>query len=192
MPPQPLAEQLIDAVRLFEAQSPHPTFESFLRAGPFSRRQILSAFGSWTKLRSAAGLASRNPSVRITDDQLLQALANLQQRLRRFPTQADIDRLSGFGSQTYRRRFGSISELSAPLNAFMSRKSHTPLLSVVDPPRSSATLRKLWQKLTIACPFLSSDLIKHPSPTPPDIAICLSVDQKLPTTHLIELQSLRP
>jgi len=78
--------------------------------GKLSISAVLRIFGSWKLAIQEAGLTlSPYYYPRATDDELLENLGRVWERLGRQPRTTDLDRpLSSFCSATYRRRFGGI------------------------------------------------------------------------------------
>ncbi len=105
-----------------KTHGPYITRVQFCQFAGISQTAINNHWGSWRKLRAAAGLPER-PQVmkQYRDIDLYAALSRHVHRLGRFPSAEEINRDGEFSFATYAHRFGSHSDLKQRYNRFMDR-----------------------------------------------------------------------
>ncbi len=94
----------------------------FCNFAGISQTAINTHWGSWRKLRAAAGLPERPQIMRqYRDIDLYAAMSRHVRKLGRFPSAEEINRDGEFSFATYAHRFGSHSDLKQRYDRFMDR-----------------------------------------------------------------------
>lgn len=107
-------ERLVDLLKELAAEHGEAlSVHRFCRLARVSDRAIYASFaGGWPELRRAAGLAERVEAARrYSDEELLEAFADLGRRLGRVPGWRDVAQSGVASAATYQRRFGTLAEL---------------------------------------------------------------------------------
>lgn len=101
------------------------TMEQFYSLTGISPPVVRRLFGSWGDLRRLLNLPARKRRL-VSDEELLEQLAGLQRRLRRFPTAAEVNRLCRTSWGTLRQRFGNKRAIVQALVEFLRRERGGP------------------------------------------------------------------
>ncbi|WP_049970837.1 homing endonuclease associated repeat-containing protein [Haladaptatus cibarius] len=105
-------EELIRALREFaEELGRPPKFEEMNEHGEYSAHSYFRQFGSWPEAKEAAGLDPKTTtSRRISRDELVEALVELESKLGKTPSQEDMCEHGRYSHQPYYREFNSWEE----------------------------------------------------------------------------------
>ena len=134
-------DDLIDDLKLVASEigSNKVTVRQYNNHGQYSAETFRVRFGSWYKALELAQLESASTKINISDEELLESLANLWILLGRQPRYRDLQSdLSNFSPQTYARAFGSFR---AALEAFVSWANEDDELSAPEISKSSPKKR---------------------------------------------------
>ncbi|MFD1512530.1 homing endonuclease associated repeat-containing protein [Halomarina rubra] len=100
-------EDLIEALReLADELGKTPTQTEMNESGEFSYRPYYTQFGGWNDALAAAGM-SPNHRNSVSEEELIQELREVAERVGRVPRMADMDEHGKFSASAYHRRFGS-------------------------------------------------------------------------------------
>lgn len=102
------ADEIVHALRMMALQRGEPlTFHRFMQHSGVPEWQVYRHFQSWYDVREAAGLPRTLPcSRRVSEERLIEAVHQIAQQLKRFPTAVEFARLSGFSNNLIYRRIG--------------------------------------------------------------------------------------
>lgn len=101
-------EELLDEIhRLAGEDSCPPTLQEVREHGRYSATTYYNKFGSWRKALKVAGFSPREPQTEASEDELIQALVDLADRLDETPTVDQMDEKGEYWASTYRNHFGS-------------------------------------------------------------------------------------
>jgi hypothetical protein len=158
------AEEIVHAVRMMALQLGEPmTFHRFVRHSGVPGWQVYRHFRSWYEVREAAGLPRKLPcSRKVPAEQLLKAFHQVTQKLRRFPTPAQFERLSEFGYQLMWRRVGPWDRVKRQYRAWLDEQEDLAVAAgrkragsepapdqSGEPVRDVGWIRDVWQKLRV-------------------------------------------
>ncbi len=112
MPPH-TPDSLLAALRtLVEQRGPNITLFDFRQETGIPYYYIYDRWGSWTKLRRAAGLPARVELANVySDDELLAAYHRVAAQLNAFPGIVEFNRLAGHSWNSLAARFGKHPEI---------------------------------------------------------------------------------
>jgi hypothetical protein len=104
-------ERLIEAMQeLADELGYPPTIDQMNERGQFSAEPYFTTFGSWTAAWEATGLDHRSwLPARISEDELLEAIRELAEKLDHAPTRADMREHGPYSREPFERVFGSWS-----------------------------------------------------------------------------------
>lgn len=121
-------ESLLEALQqLVEKQGPEITLYHFRTATGIGDHLVYSRWGSWTRLRRAAGLPPRARLEKVySDDELLLAYHRLAVRLNHYPGIVEYNQLSGHAWNSLAARFGKHPEVRRAYHAWLQ---HHPEVS---------------------------------------------------------------
>jgi hypothetical protein len=109
----PSREQLVEDLQAFAAElGETPTRTEMNDEGPHSSTPYYNEFGSWNDALEAAGLGTNHRND-VPDEELIEALRELDEELDRTPHFEDMAERGGFAPTTYVRRWGSWPEAKA-------------------------------------------------------------------------------
>jgi hypothetical protein len=96
--------------RLADEIDKKPTAVDMNKHGKYWRSTYKNRFGSWNKSLEAAGFEPENTGATITDEDLIQEVERIAERLGKPPGFQDMEDLGKYDPSTYARRFGSWNE----------------------------------------------------------------------------------
>lgn len=100
-------EELIENIRKVKNQIGRvPRVKDINEYGEYCRSRYETEFGSWTKAIKASGFEPKNKR-NISDEELLEHLVFLKQKINQTPRSSDMDKIGDYSSKTYTTRFGS-------------------------------------------------------------------------------------
>jgi hypothetical protein len=104
----------------------HVTKDEFCRRAGMSSSTVLAYWGSWRKLKAAAGLPALPKRHKlIAEFDLLFELHRVVRTLGRIPTQREIDRYCRFPYATYFARYRSLGALTGRYDGFVKQLTHS-------------------------------------------------------------------
>ncbi len=183
------------------------SLETYLRLTGVPRNRVYSQFGSWVKLKAAAGLPPARPRRNTySDDDVLSALHEIIQRLRRFPRQYEIKNEAGLSYQVLYSRWGDMQNIAARYRRWLSERQHKDQEALNLPQRQKKNvfedmpdagaadvrwLRRTWQGMKVAFELHSSDFQGRPSHLC-DLLIVLRHDWLACPVKVLELADILP
>ncbi|MBI1348167.1 hypothetical protein GC163_17980 [bacterium] len=116
-------ESLLAALRkLVRKCGPDVTLFDFREATGIPYHYVYDRWGSWTRLRQAAGLSPRKTLAKVyTDDELLQAYHDVAVRVDAYPGIVQFNRLSPHCWNTLAARFGKHTEVQRAYLDWLAR-----------------------------------------------------------------------
>ncbi|WP_188884429.1 homing endonuclease associated repeat-containing protein [Halarchaeum grantii] len=101
-------EELINELkRLARNHSCPPTLQELREHGKYSATTYYNRFGSWKEALAEAGFSPRDPQTEASEEELIQSLVDLADRLEETPTVDQMDEEGDYWTSTYRNHFGS-------------------------------------------------------------------------------------
>lgn len=174
------------------------TLREFVSEAGIAESQIRKHFGSWTDLRKEHGwTGDERDHTQHTDETLWEAYHSLVERLRRFPTNAEIDQHSAFAARTYYTRFGTQAKMRMKYARWLHKQQASGGRQSPDegeqtgPPADVRWLRNRWQQLRITFALCSSEF-RGRQPHEWDLIVVLDHDWPACPVKVIRLSDILP
>lgn len=108
--PAPISKEALleELIRLDEELTTPVSSDDMDDLGEYSASSYSRCFGSWSEAKEEAGLDECDPNrPRHSDEELLQAIRDLAQELKKVPAASDMSEYGEFSHSTYQNRFDS-------------------------------------------------------------------------------------